>query len=412
MSMLSRRLYSSCSRSAPISEASKSHTPTRGRLRLKPRVTPSQTLSKLTRPRERESGVLLHNIRSLQGKGRKGRRSWASPREMTSAGEGKTMNVPFIAGHSIEGFTPVHLYPVQAALHLSFTPPHLPLPINLGARMYTTAPSAESSPFNTDTLFKAPPRPSPVPELSRKSDNALGDHQSVLSALSHPFNIHHLGQTSSSTLPNLRSELEGDTVLARMIAEAGVKWSLTPELEWEKTLARLSSPPTSSSVSSPDVESRTEVQPQDTIEASAQASKASVNDAVTGLEALLDKLNMSQVDMTSVKRKRKQKISKHKYKKRRKVSRVSTWGLLNRINFWSGITGPSCSHLDEMGLMNRLSELKGRDSASRRVDIGRGRGKPIPQACRPPVVVCTDTIPSIIALFSPAFIFIGLTTRT
>jgi hypothetical protein len=27
-----------------------------------------------------------------------------------------------------------------------------------------------------------------------------------------------------------------------------------------------------------------------------------------------------QVDMTSVKRKRKQKISKHKYKKRRKVS--------------------------------------------------------------------------------------------
>jgi hypothetical protein len=233
------------------------------------------------------------------------------------------MNVPFIAGHSIEGFTPVHLYPVQAALHLSFTPSHLPLPINLGARMYTTAPSSDSSPFNTDTLFKPPPRPSPVSDLSRTSDNALGDHQSVLSALSHPVNIHHLGSTAAaSMLPNLRSEIEGDTVLARMIAEAGVKWRLTPELEWEKTLARLSSPSTSGTANEVAGVSKVEVQPQDHIEASAKASKESVLDAVTGLEALLDKLNLSQVDMTSVKRKRKQKISKHKYKKRRKVSSV------------------------------------------------------------------------------------------
>ena len=227
------------------------------------------------------------------------------------------MNVPYIAGHSIEGFTPVHLYPVQAALHLSFTPPHLPLPINLGARMYTTTPSSSDT-FNPDNLFKAPPRPSPVPELIRKSENALGDHQSVISALSHPVNIHHLGNTSASTLPNLRSEIEGDTVLARMIAAAGVKWSLTPELEWEKTLGRLSNP--SQVDVSNSTTSRTDVQSQETVEASAKANEASVVDAVTGLEALLDKLNLSQVDMTSVKRKRKQKISKHKYKKRRKVS--------------------------------------------------------------------------------------------
>jgi hypothetical protein len=237
-------------------------------------------------------------------------------REITSPGEGKTMNVPFIAGHSVEGFTPVHLYPVQAALHLSFTPSHLPLPINLGARMYTTAPSTEST-FSTESLFKPPTRPSPVPELSKASDNVLGDHQAVLSALSHPVNIHHLGSTTSMH-PNLHSELEGDTVLARMIAEASVRWRLTPELEWEKTLGKLSNP----SQVGVDVsnQTRTEVQSQDNVEASAKANEASVNDAVTGLEALLDKLNMSQVDMTSVKRKRKQKISKHKYKKRRKVS--------------------------------------------------------------------------------------------
>lgn len=317
MSMLSRRLYSSCSRSTPI-EVSKTHTPTRGRLRLKPRVTPSQTLSKLTRPRE--SVDTLPPI-STAGRGRKGRRSWASSQRGIVSGEGKTMNVPYIAGHSIEGFTPVHLYPVQAALHLSFTPPHLPLPINLGARMYTTTPSSSES-YNPDNLFKTPPRPSPVPELIRKSENALGDHQSVLSALSHPVNIHHLGNTSASTLPNLRSEIEGDTVLARMIAEAGVKWSLTPELEWERTLARLSTP-SNESASEVNLSSRTDVQVQDNIEASAKQSKESVNDAVTGLEALLDKLNMSQVDMTSVKRKRKQKISKHKYKKRRKVSLIT-----------------------------------------------------------------------------------------
>jgi hypothetical protein len=181
--------------------------------------------------------------------------------------------------------------------------------------MYTSAPSAESSNFNVDTLFTPPPRPSPVPELSRASDNVLGDHQSVLSALSHPVNVHHLGQTTSMH-PNLQSEVEGDTVLARMIAEAGVKWRLTPELEWERTLAQLSKPAVEVSPNA----IRTEVQAQDNVEASTKASQASVDDAVNGLEALLDKLNMSQVDMTSVKRKRKQKISKHKYKKRRKVS--------------------------------------------------------------------------------------------
>lgn len=328
MSMLSRRLYSSCSRSTPI-EVSKTHTSTRGRLRLKPRVTPSQTLSKLTRPRESLDTQTLPSI-STAGRGRKGKRSWASASRGIAGSEGKTMNVPYIAGHSIEGFTPVHLYPVQAALHLSFTPPHLPLPINLGARMYTTTPSSSDT-FNPDNLFKAPPRPSPVPELIRTSENALGDHQSVISALSHPVNVHHLGNTSASTLPNLRSEIEGDTVLARMIAAAGVKWSLTPELEWEKTLARLSTP--SSSITESEISSRSEVQAQENIEASANESKASVNDAVTGLEALLDKLNMSQVDMTSVKRKRKQKISKHKYKKRRKVSSVSRGSSTNLGSF-------------------------------------------------------------------------------
>ena len=231
----------------------------------------------------------------------------------------RAVQIPFVAGRAVEGFTPVHLYPVQAALHLAFTPPHLPLPVNLGARMYTTAPSTESDarPFNVDTLFNPPARPSPVTELSRSSENVLGDHQNVLSALAHPVDLHHLGDSSlTSTLQSLG---DGDTVLARMIAEAGVKWRLSPEAEWEKTIARLSSTPTTSAKAKGE---RTNVQSSKEIIASATKSESSVNEAVTGLEALLDKLKMDgdKVDMTSVKRKRKQKISKHKYKKRRKVS--------------------------------------------------------------------------------------------
>lgn len=330
--MLIRRLYSSCSRAAPPTELAKPHTSTRGRLRLKPsRVTPSQTLSKLTRPRSNiniaAAAVSEETLKSLSlsnaGRGRKGKargrrtQSSSSTMGMTTAGPERTLNVPFIAGHPIEGFTPVHLYPVQAALHLSFTPPHMPIPANLGARMYTTAPTSDkSSSFNVESLFKAPPRPSPVPELSRSSDNVLGDHQSVLSALSHPVNIHHLGSMSNSLPPSLRTEGEGDTVLARMMAEAGVKWRLSPEAEWEKTLARLSR-----SHAHAEAATRTDIQSQDELKASASKNEASVNDAVNGLEALLDKLDLGhQVDMTSVKRKRKQKISKHKYKKRRKVS--------------------------------------------------------------------------------------------
>jgi hypothetical protein len=246
-----------------------------------------------------------------------------------AAGPERTLNVPFVAGHPIEGFTPVHLYPVQAALHLSFNPPHMPMPANLGARMYTTAPSSDQSPFNIDSLFASPRRPSPVPELLMESDNVLGDHQSVLSALSHPVNIHHLGASSGSLPPSLRTEGEGDTVLARMMAEAGVKWRLSPEAEWEKTLSRLSKAHASATAKadaskSELSETRTEIQSQDELKASATKKEASVNDAVTGLEALLDKLDLGlQIDMTSVKRKRKQKISKHKYKKRRKVSDFS-----------------------------------------------------------------------------------------
>lgn len=230
----------------------------------------------------------------------------------------RPVQIPFVAGRAVEGFTPIHLYPVQAALHLAFTPPHLPLPVNLGARMYTTPPSTDSNatPFNVDTMFTPPPtRPSPVPELSRSSENVLGDHQNVLSALAHPVNLHHLGDSSlTSTLQSLG---DGDTVLARMIAEAGVKWRLSPEAEWEKTISRLSSPTSSDSKTE-----RTDVQSSEEVKASATRSESSVNEAVTGLEALLDKLKMGddKVDMTSVKRKRKQKISKHKYKKRRKVS--------------------------------------------------------------------------------------------
>lgn len=229
-----------------------------------------------------------------------------------------TVQIPFVAGRAVEGFTPVHLYPVQAALHFAFTPPHLPLPVNLGARMYTSPSNASgSAPFDVDTMFSRSSAPSPVAELSRQSDNVLGDHQNVLSALAHPSNIHHLGDsTLSSTLQSLG---DGDTVLARMIAEAGVKWRLSPEAEWEKTISRLSSPPSTSSSGKGE---RTDVQPMSEVRASVAKSESSVSDAVTGLEALLDKLKMGddKIDMTSVKRKRKQKISKHKYKKRRKVS--------------------------------------------------------------------------------------------
>lgn len=345
--MFARRLYSSCSRSAPpVENAVKPHTPTRGRLRVKPsRISQSQTLSKLTRPRNNNVSAVHDFLRSLsssqhggelKGKGRKGRRtvsiastssaasSWSTRVVIT---DGKTVQIPFTAGKAVAGFTPVHLYPVPAALHLAFTPPHLPLPVNLGAQMYSSPPSAEASAsasgsFDVESLFKPPPRPTPVSELSKSSDNILGDHQTVLSALSHPVNVHHLGQTSSSPSGTLRSEGDGDgdAVIARLISEAGVKWRLSSEAEWERTLARLSNPPASSVIES------TETQEQGEVKASAVKHEQSVNEAVTGLEALLDKLSTEDagVDMTSVKRKRKQKISKHKYKKRRKVSLASS----------------------------------------------------------------------------------------
>lgn len=331
--MLMRRLYSSCSRSAPpVENAVKPHAPTRGRLRLKPnRVSQSQTLSKLTRPRNTNfvANELLKSL-SLQdgGRGRKGRRTWLQQQRgrgvvlitATTGGGTAPVQIPFVAGTAVEGFKPVHLYPVQAALHFAFTPPHLPLPVNLGARMYTSPNSETSgSEHDVDRLFTPPPRPSPVSDLSRTSDNILGDHQTVIEALSHPVNAHHLG--SSRLPPSLRSEGDGDTMLARMIAEAGVKWRLSPEAEWEKTIARLSSPAKPSSNVD---ETRTDVltRTQGDVEASAIKTEASVHDAVTGLEALLDKLKMNddKIDMTSVKRKRQKKISKHKYKKRRKVS--------------------------------------------------------------------------------------------
>ena len=113
--------------------------------------------------------------------------------------------------------------------------------------------------------------------------------------------------------------LEPELHLSRVLAHASVSSRLSAEKSWDSVLDHLSGAATS--------------------QATVEAQTAGVDAAVDGLNALLGQIairakgekrrarwaarvmakSQGAVEMDSVKRKRQKKISKHKYKKRRKV---------------------------------------------------------------------------------------------
>jgi hypothetical protein len=166
----------------------------------------------------------------------------------------------------------------------------------------------------------------------------LGDHLQVTSSLSHPSLQHYLGDVSPFRTPSSAVEgnadgalFDDEAFLPRTLAEAGVRNRLAGEWAWQETLAHLSG---SSSTRLPGgAASIAEVSQQ------AAQGREEVEAAVADLAGLLERLDTPArgrkrlsvatrsgmgmgeevVRMDSVKRKRKKKISKHKYKKRRKV---------------------------------------------------------------------------------------------
>ncbi|KAL7422111.1 hypothetical protein Q5752_002754 [Cryptotrichosporon argae] len=193
-------------------------------------------------------------------------------------------------------FEPVRTYPVPLALHLAFSPAHLPLPLSLGTRPYT-------GPFDHAQL---PPlfqrAAAPAPEFAAAGASVAAEHSAVLSALSHPALTHHLGAPSPFAAPAALDALaEAETFdpsarLTRLLADAQAKWSVGP--------------------------SAADAAPTPAAPATAAETQAELDAAVGALEAVMARLGDAHIEMDSVKRKRKKKINKHKYKKRRKATRA------------------------------------------------------------------------------------------
>ncbi|WRT66879.1 uncharacterized protein IL334_003842 [Kwoniella shivajii] len=250
-------------------------------------------------------------------------------------------------------FKPIYLYPEQFKLHTTFTHPSHPLPLNLGTAIYTnprkssssssilsTSTSASSTTFDSEDLFSAPPPPDPTKALKRKvKGNGLNDHFRVISNLSHPSLIHHLGNdfnpwassalASASGFGGLENEFGG---LSSQLSHKLSELKSDSENQWQTVLSKLEGKPSNT-------ENLTELQEQQ----KAMEKDDNLHDVVIGLNDVLARLGLSSsrgrktglmhaqvedliseegVHMDSVKRKRKKKISKHKYKKRRKSTRA------------------------------------------------------------------------------------------
>ena len=235
-------------------------------------------------------------------------------------------------------FRPIPLYPAAFHSHLAFNPPHLPIPANLGTAIYSqprrtpsaSAPSASSTSNSAEDLFSAPPPPSPLRKLGRaqaKSQTAMTEHMSIISALSHPAHLAALptGFETLAATPLGMGMGDVEEHLARTLAEAETKNQILAERDFAKAMEVL--------------EGKGQAQKQD--EASKQVDvgqegQVQMDEVLQGVEALLGRLTASAgadaqvdmgmgedvVEMDSVKRKRKKKISKHKYKKRRKATRA------------------------------------------------------------------------------------------
>lgn len=283
--MLLRRLYSSLPSGAipPAAAAApaKPRAATRGRLRptrvsLKRKVTP---------PPVATSSTPTHGRRLRRG-------------NLSGRGDLFSSEVPFTPG----GFQPVSLYPSHAGLHLSLTPSHMPLPLNLGVKGYLAPAEAGS----LTSLFEGPSKPAPSKALPAvTASSTLGEHISLSRAFAHPALAHHLGsEASHGSLTFLPLD---DSAVNSTLEAARMRHTDAATNAWEATLSRLG---------------------QDKLLAPVDntAEQSKIDDALASLDGLLARLDASasdeHVSLDSVKRKRKKKINKHKYKKRRKATRA------------------------------------------------------------------------------------------
>ena len=240
----------------------------------------------------------------------------------------------------------------QSVLHVAFTPPHMPLPVPLGTDMYFRTNSTQMKPTPTPIEWTDPQlgpfdsslSTSPLDALAdawipETGSSGLSDHLHVMYVLGRPDRAHHLG-------PKDRSPWDGDLAsisssLSRAIGEASARNRVAADVEWSRILSQLGdkaaipNKPDSTSSLTPTPSAR-----QVTV---TKEQQTDVQSAVSSLTSLLSRLSVNSerqqrqshkgrmiavvgadgeeewVRMDSTRRKRKTKMTKHKYKKRRKV---------------------------------------------------------------------------------------------
>ncbi|OCF55133.1 hypothetical protein L486_07244 [Kwoniella mangroviensis CBS 10435] len=362
--MLLRRLYSSLpstrvggtsSALSSIPSATGSKPSIRGRIKPRSANTsalckPKQPISVSTIPKSEGNGRIRRRIRSISNPNHEhnvvsdsNRRSPSSvetgsysifdeedysnpstaPTSTSPSSPRLLFTHPVPSKDVVEGFRPIYLYPEQFKLHYTFTPSHHPLPLNMGTAIYTHPrhPTSTKS-AELEDIFSKPSGPDPTKSLRRTTKSGLGDHHRVLSNLSHPELLHHLGGMVD---PWTAHQIQSDTgsgleaILSSKLNE--LKESSKKEQE---QLERIISASEATDSSRGSIQSKGEVE--------VNTKDANLDEVVGGLNDVLAKMGLSGstketvqedgVMLDSVKRKRKKKISKHKYKKRRKVSQT------------------------------------------------------------------------------------------
>ncbi|WVW83430.1 hypothetical protein I302_105450 [Kwoniella bestiolae CBS 10118] len=235
---------------------------------------------------------------------------------------------PVPSKDNVEGFKPIYLYPEQFKLHYTFTPSYHPLPLNMGTSIYTN-PRKQSylTPSSVEDIFERPPAPNPAKSLGRvpkKVNSGLNDHIRVVSHLSHPELIHGLGgMVDPWSHAHVQSDVGLEAILSTKISEM----KKSSDAQWDRVLSKLEGK-------------------QNKVEVQEAGKDANLDEVVGGLNDVLAKMGLTNLPsrgrkssmgveevglsgegeegvlLDSVKRKRKKKISKHKYKKRRKATRA------------------------------------------------------------------------------------------
>lgn len=328
--MLVRRLYSSASsQHTPSAHAHipAPRPPTRGRIR--PRLALPKAKKHATTTAASVS--LAKPLRSVDaaGKGRKPRYSSiysqsetanANTHAHTHAQASSYPTVPEPPSSSIprtprlhfthpipalnhtNEFRPIYLYPEQFKLHHAFTHPAHPLPLHLGTKIYTSPTFASRPDGAGDDLFAEPVMKIPSSTVEGEGVNALTEHLRVVSSQPILLNNAEMEHQLFGT-----PEMEFSSISA-LLENKSASLKARNEQEWQEVLAMMERKSESLAVEKENVQ--------------AGGSKdADLNQVVGELASVLARLEMDEknVNMDSVKRKRRKKISKHKHKKRRKV---------------------------------------------------------------------------------------------